>query len=335
MTDESETTPATAPPPVIAPPSVDVPATIAVPAGLRLAGMILVLNGVAVIVEKMVLAGHDTVASQFSGVVDIVLGIALVGRNLRFLKWTQVRVVLGLVLFGGTQLLNHHPVMATIQVVFSLSLLNLLFGKPGTARRAASVVLALGMFSPEGLGLYKEFTGRDVLGRWKLEMQEKVSPLDPVLVAGVDYPYMIASPGAEWLQRTQESARKNNALADIWLVNPDYDAHVYVIGEQTDEGHVFVLDKMSESVISHIKKKAGDFIVIERRSVASSPGNGEHILGTGTLAGAKYTFHYGVFAFGHHGFQVVCSAKPKSFEHVAAACESMIESFSYPDKTGS
>src|SRR5438093_11106123 len=201
MTDESETTPATAPPPV------GVPAPMAVPAGLRLAGVILVLNGVAVIVEKMVLAGHDTVVSQFSGVIDIVLGIALVGRNLRFLKWTQVRVVLGLVLFGGTQLLNHHPVMATIQVVFSLSLLNLLFGNPGTARRAASVVLALGMFSLEGLGLYKEFTGRDVLGRWKLEMQEKVIPLDPVLVAGVDFPYIIASPGAEWLQRTEERQR--------------------------------------------------------------------------------------------------------------------------------
>jgi hypothetical protein len=302
---------------------------------LWLAGAILLLNGVLLILEKTALADEDAARFLMSGVIDVGLGVTLVRGNPRFLKWVQVRVILGLFLFSGVQLLNGHPVVATVQVVFSLVLLNLLFGNPGAARKAASVVLALGVFLLQGLGLCKEFTGRDLLGRWKLEMQEKVTPLDPMLVTGVDYAYIIASPGARWLQRTQESARKNNPLADIWLVNPDYDAHVYVIGERTDDNHVFVLDKMSEAVIEHIKNRAADFALIERRPVASDPGHGEHILGTGTLKGAKLTFHYGVFAFGHSGFQFVCSAKPKSYAQVAAACESMIESFSYPDRTGS
>ena|SRR5437899_2643247 len=122
-------------------------------------------------------------------------------------------------------------------------------------------------------------------------------------------------------------------MADIWLTNPTYDAHLFVIVEEAQKGHVFLLNKMSDAVISHIQAKAADFTVVARRPVASMSTAGEHILGSGTIRGTKLMFHYGVFALGRHGFQILCSASPKTFEHVAATCENVIESFTYEEKS--
>ncbi len=294
----------------------------------RIAGIILIVNGILVFTESAVMPSPDSTFNPISAaIIDLLLGVMLVAGRTRVLGWVKFRVVAGAVVFTALYAVNGNLVMAAIQLLFSGALSGLLFGDPGKLRFSVSLVAVLALFALDLVGLLAEFTGKNLLTPIVVSFTEDLQPVEGGTVRSVSFPYQITVPSERWLLRSAEAARADNPLADTWLMNPDYDAHILVIAESLNTPVTLAVEQLAEVVIRTASEAAADFQVLANGLVESRSGKGKLIDATGVIDGLSIHFHYGVFSFEGYAFQVVCFANSKSFEHVASDFRSAIESF--------
>jgi hypothetical protein len=94
---------------------------------------------------------------------------------------------------------------------------------------AAGLVLLIG-----GGILVRALLGKNPLTRLALSGQTVGAPVTSA--DGRAFRYHLASTAKNWYFRKPELASKDNALADIWLIQPQEDAHVLVIAERYPGG---------------------------------------------------------------------------------------------------
>jgi hypothetical protein len=128
---------------------------------VRIAGGLLVVNGVLAIVEKAATAGADG-SGPTSGVgpivIDFIIGFSLAAHNARLRNWAILRAALGGLIFAGIQFFQGSTVLGVIQLAVSASFLMLLIGVPGKPRIAVACSLY-------GLYVLLELVGLANLGK--------------------------------------------------------------------------------------------------------------------------------------------------------------------------
>jgi hypothetical protein len=122
-----------------------------VPTGARIAGLILVLNGIALIIEMS--KGMRTGGPSFASFVDIAVGAGLLIGSPRTLVWAKIRVGLGAVLLPILFLSQGNSMLAGVQMAFSLSLLALLIGDAGRLRIGIAMTVLGSYMAFEMVGL--------------------------------------------------------------------------------------------------------------------------------------------------------------------------------------
>jgi hypothetical protein len=156
-------------------------------------------------------------------------------------------------------------------------------------------------------------------------------PIQVDVLESPSHPYRMASPGAGWERRSDESAHADNPVTDVWLVEPTRDAHIMVIAEAADPGYAFEVDALVEAVVENAQTEYATFEVTSERHLAGVSTLGKQIDADALVDGTKMHFRYGVFANGRHGIQVVCFARDKSFTSVEADCDDVLGSFQFDD----
>ena len=297
-----------------------------VTAGQRLAGVILIVNGGLVLAETAILGTGGVSPSPRASAIDILLGLALLAGFRGVLPFVQFRVVAGAVVFCGMYLYQGDPVMAAVQVTFSLVVGLLLFGNAGMLRMAVAGVAAMALLSLEAIGLHQLKTGRSPLLASVLTITYDLEPLESTEFTSEAQPYRLRLPGAGWQRRSETAARADNPLAQLWLVQPEMDAHVIVLGESLEAGQRMPIDPLVEQVIANAREASTDFELLGQKPLATPNTIGQRIDASAVMDGIPIRFRYGVFAEGQHGIQLVCFAAPTAFEIAAPECDAVLGS---------
>lgn len=297
--------------------------------GARIAGGILLLNGIALLAEKALLpkSGFGLgPASFFSALIDLLIGsMLLTGRN-KFLVWARVRAGLGLIVLPIVHAVQGNAFGAGIQVAFSVGILALLIGRAGKLRiglGTAAAALCLGL---EALGLLSVTGGSNPLARMMMAGQLESAPA--TVVTGVAVPYQLSCPQGQWYLRKPANVHADNPLADRWLVRPDRDAHVIVIAEQLGPGQSIQMARLKEVVLQNARKAAADFEMLEETQIPSAIPQALLLHSRGTAKSIPMEMYHGLFISEPYVIQVIAFAQTRTFRDLEPELREIITSLS-------
>ncbi len=275
-----------------------------VPLGARIAGVLLVLNAVAVVLERVLEKSSGVMpGGPGPALLDIALGIAVVAGSAKALTWTRIRVVLGLVALPIIFIVQGEVLQAVLQIFFSVGLLLLLLGRAGVPRMVlggATVGLFLAL---EGVGLLGMTLGQDFLTGFMMAGQLESGVVTEI--QGVGSRYRLPLTGEGWRLRRQELARKDNALADRWAFWPAKAAHVMVIAETITPGVMVDMDRLQEAVLSNAREVDPGMTVVSQSDERTSDHRVRVVQARAVSQGNKLRFVYGLHIAEPRIFQVV------------------------------
>jgi len=296
---------------------------------------VLVANGLALLIESGLNVtmgeGQGPAALPFrsapvSMLIDLVLGGMLLTGNSKGLPWAKFRVVAGGLILPIVFFAQGQSLIGGLQLAFSAGLALLLFGDAGRLRLATGLLAAGVGLALETVGLFGMATGTAPLARIQLAPTLERDPVE--VVDGLACPYRVTARGGPWYLRKAEAMKKDNPLADRWLVWPEKDAHVLVIAERLERpGLVVDMDKFAEVVLTNARKSAHDLRVINRETL---PGGGTLLHTQGTIKGLAIESYYGLFAREPWIFQVVAFTSQRHFDSVKADLGAVVGSFEAP-----
>ncbi len=300
-----------------APPPEPLPAgTVSV--GAKIAGVLMMLNGVVVLIEAAQGGGN---ISPVSTIIDFVIGGSLLANKDKYLVWAQVRVGLGLLVFGGMALAQGDLVGLAVQAIFSTSLLLLLIGQPNKARTIVGTAMAGLVVALMVFGGLMEATGSNPLAG--LAYEGESDPVPGGVVQGQLKPYTLTLPNDDWRLRREAAAREDNPLADRWVVKPSADAHVVVIIETLEDDQTLDFPAFQAAVTENLKSATPDLRVVDERPSA----NGLVLHTQGKTEGVPV--HHLVRLYSDRGVavQVMAFAGDGAFAAEEANLRSILESF--------
>jgi hypothetical protein len=292
-----------------------------------------VANGLALLIEAGlgVTMGQGGEApagfrpSPIAMLIDLVLGGMLLTGNAKALLWVKIRVVLGGLVLPALFFAKGETLLGGLQLAFSVGLALLLFGEAGRLRIAVGLLASGLVLALETVGLLGIATGTAPLARLQYAADLEGGPVD--VVEGQACPYRLTAGGGHWYLRKTEVARKDNPLADRWLIWPDRDAHVLVIAEQLEPGLMVDLDKFAEVVLSNARESAPDLEVVGRQPLASG---GLRLHTRGTIDGIALESYYGLYAREPWIFQVYAFTVQRHFDAVKNDLGNVVASFEKP-----
>jgi hypothetical protein len=292
--------------------------------GSRLAGGVLLVNVALVMVEMAVITGRpgERGPNSVAGlVVDVFVGGALLLGKPKAKHIGLVRIALGALVFGGMFLAKGEHLAAGAQLVFSGSLALLIAGNPGIPRVAVAMVMAAACFLLEGIGLTVIATGSNPVAGVIL----RSAGGEPAAgeMHGDKFDYCVQVPPRDWYLRPAAAARKTNPLSDRWLMRPDYDAHVMIIGEQVKEGQVIDQARYENVLVEEAQGRLTEFHLIGRDPLVG--GTALHY--SGKVDSMNLEYYRGAFADGSRAYQVVAFASPEHFARMREEMSGIVRSF--------
>ena len=189
-------------------------------------------------------------------------------------------------------------------------------------------------FARQGVFAQVEAELRAIVESFKPPTDEKsAAPSDceptPVTrVEGVAQKYELAAPSGVWYLRRAEVAKRDNSLADRWIMRPDLAASILVIAEEVPGAQIDI-EKYADAIVENIAKQEGSKVTLREASTAQ-PKIGRILRARATVGTHEYEYLYGLFADGPRAFQVVSFSDARNFARVEADFRKAIESFKLP-----
>jgi hypothetical protein len=258
----------------------------------------------------------------------MILGGLLVLGQRKVVPLCIVRVVLGAVLFLGISLYSRDIASAVMQLALSGSLLGLLSGTPGNARLALSSVVAAAYVLFAGLALH---TGTRARNAEALLAANEIEVIAEAEVRGVGYDYHFKTPNAEWYVRSQEVTKRDNPVADQWLVRPDKDAHLIIIVE-TFPGENVDVGAYENAVLENLRKAASRVEVLKTERLFEDYDQSRRIHARAVVMGLSIDYTYGLVVFGDQGYQFIGFAGEAVFPSLAPEFQQMFDTLVIGEK---
>lgn len=296
------------------------------PWGARLAGAIMIVNGLALVAEKGLGVATPTNlgANPLRFVFSFLLGGLVLSGSLGAIKVARVLTGLSGVVLLGLLLSRGQTLLAALQLAFTASLLLLLLGKAGGVRTATAAALAAAYFTLEGAGLYGVVSGRFPLARLMMAGQLEAGPVPEV--SGAQVRYRLTVPEGSWYLRTEAAARKDNALADRWLVRPDRDWHVIVIAETLPAGAVVEMDRFRDSVVNNLTKGGKGFAVLDEGPLATPLEAGHLVHAKSESEGQAMEWLVGLYIQHPYIVQVLAFGGARAYPEVEPELKTIVSS---------
>jgi len=303
----------------------------AVPSAAKAAGLVLIANGLLALVSTVVMGfsqGPMAAGGLVSVVIDFFVGGYLLAGNERALLWAKVRVGLGLLILPFIQYFAGGMVLAVVQAAFSVGLLLLLIGTPGLLRlglgvAASGLCLLLQLAGVVALGV-----GTSPLTRFILSAQTEGAPVK--VVEGRQFKYRLQTTGEGWYLRKAELSRKDNPLADRWLIHPGTDAHVLVIAERLGPDARVDMNAFTNVVLQNARNAATSVAIVEQKPIDNAQGAGRLLHTRAKAKGQDMEFYYGLYAREPEIYQLVAFTFERNFAKVEPQLYEWVSSLQTP-----
>ena len=139
----------------------------------------MIVNGIFLIVD-MVAAESEGIHNSTSAIIaSVAIGISLLRSNsTKGLAFARFAIGFGAIVFTAINLFSKDYVSATIQLLFSLSLMGLIFGTPGILRTRISVSVIICYFLLQLAGTQAYLTGYNPIARLLCPGLQKLEKMD-------------------------------------------------------------------------------------------------------------------------------------------------------------
>jgi hypothetical protein len=305
--------------------------------GPRIAGGLLLVNAALVLLEFAIVksdaAGGSTPFDSpgrglISACIDVGIGVSLLKNNRRVVPWAIARAAFGLVLLT-LMLAFKDPYLAAMQATMCGSMLALLIGNASKPRVAVAASF-FGLYALLSfIGIAASVTGRNPIAALIQGASGQIESAPAGVVTGEASHYRIMAPSDRWHLRNPGAAKKDNPLADRWLIRPDVDAHVLIIDERSTNG-LFLIEPLADAVVKNVKDTSKSFQLHSRTPLKTYPEDGRLLHMQYSTNGLDITAYTAVVASGDRGYQVMAFAETKTFPEVEGELRRLVESFRLP-----
>lgn len=296
---------------------------------LRVAGALFLLNAATGLVTALMLA-HKHAADQtftpamiISMIVDVLVGISLLGGSPRLRGLAILRTVLGSLFFGGVALSVGFVPLAIATAVMAVGFLLLLVGTARGARIAVGTLACLGFMAYDLHITNEARQGRNPFS--SVAYRDQTTKIDGE-IHGARFRYKLRAPSPKWELLKPEFAEQNGVRADRAIVQPFLDAHIGVSGEVVPRNLRVDLDLYSRTVADLIRKSGAEVVSAE-------------VPYAGTFSDAR-VLHYrrttgpvvvegllGLYTLPGRAFQVDCYTSPGRFREAREDFMRALQSF--------
>ncbi|MDC0720973.1 hypothetical protein [Nannocystis bainbridge] len=302
--------------------------------GHRIAGALMIVNAALVLCETYMMPAStrgDLLTGSFpiAALIDVALGVSLLSGSTGAVTLSIVRVGLGLVLFTLLRALTGEWLAAGMQVGVSLAFLLLLVGHAKRVRIGLAALLFGLYLALESFGLYILVTGQNPLAHAVMSARGELTgePAGDVVGGLVDY--RLRAPSDRWYLRTDEAARRDNPLADRWLVRPDLDAHILIIAERVPDTMV-PLAPFVDTVVGNMRSAASNFELIDSAPLPGHLDTGKLLHMRASVDGQDVEYLAGLVTAYGSAFQLIGFTGARNFAAVEPELRAAIESFVLP-----
>jgi hypothetical protein len=316
--------PTAAPPPVANAPLAGAPGALFSP--VQIAGVVSIVNG---LVNLVLDVGPPAATSGprlvvLISVIDVLLGGALVAEIPFALELALLRTAVGALVIPLFRLAQGNLFYALLQLVFSLSVLALLWRRPDRPRVVAGVTGAAVCLAMQVVGGTGMHFGYDPFGR--LAWLGQVASRPVRLLEGTSVAYRMEFPPG-WYLRRGSMARKDNSRADRWVVRPDADAEVVVVVERRPDTTPVDMDRFEAAVTGTAAKHSNNFLILDE----AFPSSEARLVHTRSrVEGVDIESIYGLFHRDACLIQVLAFSRKAAFVRLKAELWRIVRSFDLP-----
>jgi hypothetical protein len=254
--------------------------------------------------------------------VDAILGSLLVLGQRKVVPFCIVRVLLGALLVLGLLLYNGGAATAAVmQLALSGALLGLLWRRPGSARLAFSSVVATASVL---LAAFVLHTDARIWDAEELLAANEIEVIAEGKVRGVARPYRFEAPNPRWYIRRREVVKRENPVADQWLIRPDKGAHFIVVVETLSGEGVDVGDYQN-AVLESLGNAATRVEVLDTGSLSEEYEQSRRVRARAVVRGLPIDYTYGLVVFNGRGYRFIGFAGQGEFPSVASEFQHMFD----------
>jgi hypothetical protein len=257
-------------------------------------------------------------------VVDLLLGSLLFIANTWIIRAAKVRCLLTalevVLLFASGRQYE-----AAVAGLFCLSLAGLLFGW----MRARNALVAGGLSFLLTLALYRlSRPMRDDIPPLDKSRLADIEPAEVGLARGRAFPYVIRFTRPGWRRRTDAVTKRDNRLADQWLVHAQRNAHVVVIAEETPDP--VTIGQFADSLMRGLQHQDGTRVQFLGGGTRRQDGALMHTRETCLKCAVpeEIEIYYGLYVRTPYLIQVITYASPETFAEMSGEFLEIIESLS-------
>jgi hypothetical protein len=242
---------------------------------LQLGGGILLLNAVLHLFEFLFLPSVSTDASlraaQLAGTLvgvglDLFLGVNFLLGRTQYRTVALIRLVVGMFLFGGMSLYQAQYLFTLVVVAFSCGVLVLIWSKPSAFLAGVGLTAVLLSGVVEIFGFHRLSESQPLADRARIALRPDLEGRrlgQDVSVVGNRHPYKLRVPSDGWYRRKPEVARISDTTVDLWLTQPDENAHLTVSVRSWADSNAADLREAREQTIEDLKNQYPGFQVLD------------------------------------------------------------------------
>lgn len=128
----------------------------------------------------------------------------------------------------------------------------------------------------------------------------------PVTLAeGINFSYNITFPADKWFARDHESAVQDSPETDLWITDPEKDAHVIISGAKIDSS-LITMDIYRDSVLGNYDESGYDYSISENFPLTVNNEEGYYMEISVKLEESSADYYYGLFIRNNQLLQVLC-----------------------------
>ncbi len=299
---------------------------------LRTAGVLFLLLGLINLFNEASQPVHVLVStSGIAYIICLLIGTLLFLRIPDIVPFARFTVIAGFVLQGGYLILHGLFLDFMLQLILCGGLWLVLSPRSKEFRilqlsGILFVVLVL------GVDMFVLVTRYDGAGSMKDNPTIGISAATVDTVYGNAYAYRLDFGESIWHERYRKTYLKSDPATDLWLVDPQKDAHLIVIGEHTPDGSNANLDAFAAAVKYNLLEKNPGAKLINISRLYGVYYDGILLKLKSDVDGVPLEYLVGLYTVKNYAFQVIGYTHVKAFSSFEPNFVDAIKSFYFDAK---
>ncbi len=295
---------------------------------MRSAGVLFLILGLINLFNEASQPVHTLIStSNIAYVLCLLLGTLLILRIKKAVPFARFAVVAGLVLQGGYLIINGLLLDFMLQLVLCGGLWMVLSPRSNEFKILyMSGILSVSLVLIVDMLLLGQRFDNGVIPVTRIQ-NETTTAATVDTAFGNAYAYRLDFGKNIWHLRNPENYKKNNPSTDLWLVDPENDSHLMVIGEKTEDGTHADLNAFTAAVKQNLIANNPSARLVDISHLYGVYYDGNMLKVKSNVGGVPLEYVVGLYTVNDYAFQVIGFTHTNEFTSAEPDLVDAIKSF--------